>query len=126
MLSEGLVVKRESGPPRPTLIYDADCGFCRRWIGRIQKWDRGKAVSYLPLKDPDAPEVAGRPFRDLTRAVHLARPDGSVFAGAAAAKELFAYLPGGWGLRGLMRLPGIMPLSAKIYAWVARRYGPVR
>ena len=36
---------------RPALFYDADCGFCRRWIAR---WSRstGDRVRYLPYQRP--------------------------------------------------------------------------
>lgn len=125
MLSEGLVAQVRPGPVRPTLVFDGSCAFCRRWVGRIQRWDRRNAISYLRLQDAAAESVSGRRRKDLERAVHLVRRDGAVFAGAAAARELFAELPGGRVLSGAMRLPGAMAVAARAYAWVARRFGPV-
>ncbi len=113
-------------PPAPTLIYDAGCGFCRRWVARLKRWDRRNRVHILPLQDPGSPALARRPREELARAVHLVRPDGAVFAGAWAARELLGYLPGGWLPGALLRLPGAMAVAERVYRWVARTWGPVR
>lgn len=118
-----LTVERPS--PAPTLIYDASCGFCRRWVARLKRWDRHDRIRLLPLQDPAAPALAGRPREELERAAHLVRPDGAVFAGAWAAREVFAYLPGGWLPRAMLRLPGTMVVAQQLYDWVARTWGPV-
>lgn len=115
----------ERPPPAPTLIYDANCGFCRRWVARLKRWDRRGRLRLLPLQDPAAPALAQRPRGDLERAAHLVRPDGAVFAGAAAAREVFAYVPGGWLPRAVLAVPGVMQLAERVYAWVARTWGPV-
>lgn len=116
----------ERQAPAPTLIYDASCGFCRRWVSRLKRWDRDDRVRLLPLQDPGAPGLAHRPREELQQAAHLVRPDGAVFAGAAAARELCAYLPLGWIPRALFALPGALPLAEKVYRWIARTWGPVR
>lgn len=113
-------------PPAPTLIYDADCGFCRRWVARFKRWDRHDRVRLLPLQDPAAPALARRPREALQRAAHLVREDGAVFAGAWAAREALAYLPAGWLPRALLHLPGAMALADRAYRWMARTWGPVR
>ena len=107
------------------LIYDAGCAFCRRWVARLKRWDRRDRIRLLPLQDPDAPALAGRPRHELQRAAHLVRPDGAVFAGAQAGRELCAYLPGGWLPRACCAVPGVMPVAERVYAWIARRWGPV-
>jgi len=111
---------------RPILIYDDQCAFCRRWVRRLKRWDRADAIVLLPLADPEAPLVARRDTAALRRAAHLVRPDGTVFAGAAAARELFGFLPLGWILRAAMRIPGVLPVAEMVYAWIARTWGPVR
>lgn len=111
---------------RPVLIYDDSCGFCRRWVRRLKRWDRRDAVQLLPLQDPRAPELAGRSREALQRAAHLVRPDGRVFAGAAAARELCAFLPLGWFPALVLRVPGVLPIAERMYNWIARKWGPVR
>jgi predicted DCC family thiol-disulfide oxidoreductase YuxK len=114
----------EESPAAPILIYDASCEFCRRWVARLKRWDRRDRIRLLPLQDPGAPALARRPREELERAAHLVRPDGAVFAGAAAGREVFAYLPGGWLPRALLAAPGVMPLAQRVYAFVARTWGP--
>lgn len=125
MLTAGYVGEAGRTPPRPTLVYDASCGFCKRWVSRVQRWDGGRAIAYLPLQDPQATDVTGRPREALERAAHLVTPEGAVYAGAAAARELFGYLPGGGLPRAIMRLPGVTPVAERVYAWIARKWGPV-
>jgi predicted DCC family thiol-disulfide oxidoreductase YuxK len=108
----------------PVLIYDAQCPFCRRWVARLKRWDRNDRIRLLPLQDPAAPAVAGRRREVLQQAAHLVREDGEVFSGARAAREALAYLPTGWLLRALARLPGVMALADRGYRWVARTWGP--
>lgn len=113
------------GPRVPTLIYDGSCGFCRKWVTRAKKLDRRNVVRLLPLQDADAPTVSGQGRDRLEQAVHLVRPDGAVFAGAAAVREFFRYVPGGLLVRGGLAIPGVVTWAERLYAWIARTWGPV-
>ncbi len=126
MLRSGRVARTERRPERPTLIYDDACGFCRKWVRRFKRLDRRDAVALLPLQVPEAAAIAGRTRQALTLAVHLVRPDGAVFAGAAAVREAFRYVPGGSIVRAAFALPGVEPVAERVYAWIARKWGPVR
>jgi predicted DCC family thiol-disulfide oxidoreductase YuxK len=108
------------------LIYDAECRFCRRWVARLKRWDRRDRIFLLPLQDPAAPDLAGLPREALRQAAHLVREDGAVCTGAWAAREVLAYLPAGWLVRIVARVPGVMALADLAYRRVARRFGPVR
>ena len=125
VLTAGLVGEASPPPANPTLIYDGQCGFCRRWVARARRWDRHGVVRVLPLQDDEARAVSGRPVALLRRAVHFVRPDGAVFAGAAATREFFRYVPGGWLVRAFGAIPGVMPIAESTYRFVARRWGPV-
>ncbi len=107
---------------RPVLLFDGDCGFCRRWVRRLQRWDRRRAIDYVSAADRGA--VAGLPpLSDtaLDRAMQLVTRDGRVYAGARALPILLPFLPGGRLLAPLMRVPGVQPLADRVYAWVAAR-----
>lgn len=91
----------------------------------MKRRDRDDVVRLLPLEDATASTLTGQPVERLRRAVHFVRSDGSVFAGAAAAREVLVLLPGLSGIRVMAGVPGVMPLAEKVYAWVARRWGPV-
>jgi predicted DCC family thiol-disulfide oxidoreductase YuxK len=90
-------------PTRPTLIYDGDCSFCQKWVQRFKRWEVGDDVITMPMQEPAAVSIAGRPLDRLAQAMHLVLPDGRVFAGAAAARELTRFMPAlpGLTLRGL-------------------------
>ena len=53
-------------------------------------------------------------------AMQLVLPDGRILAGADAVPELLRRVRG-WGwLASVFGLPGMTPLSRRVYAWVAR------
>ena len=104
----------------PTIIYDAECAFCRRWAERFTKWSRD-GVRLLPLQDPQAAELTGKPEDVLVQAMHLVRADGAVFAGASAVREALAHVSWGWLARGALRIPGSMFVADRVYCWVAVR-----
>ena len=109
-------------PPAWTLFYDAQCPFCRGWIRALRRWDRAGRVSTVPLQDEDAwRAVPGLTRAGLEEAAHLVGPDGSVYAGAAAARPLLRLLPWGWALAAPLALPGAGRAAAGVYRWVARR-----
>ena len=70
------------GPQKPLLIFDGDCGFCRRWITRWQSMT-GDRVEYAPYQEMGEryPQIARA---DLEAAVQLVHPDGQIFSGAEA------------------------------------------
>jgi predicted DCC family thiol-disulfide oxidoreductase YuxK len=107
------MIRVAAPPPKPVMVFDADCNFCRRWIARWRK-ATGERIEYLPLQSPriaeQFPEV---PREKFERAVFLIEPDGSVFTGAAAVFRT----RGRWWL---YRLPGVGPVSEAAYRLVAR------
>ena len=70
------------GPLKPLMLYDGDCGFCRRWIGRWEKIT-GDAVDYSPYQER-AGSFPGIPAQNLKQSVHLIEADGRVTSGAQA------------------------------------------
>ncbi len=55
--------------PRPTLIYDGDCGICKRWVGY---WAglTGAQVIYRPYQDA-AKDYPGIPLDSFRRAIQF-------------------------------------------------------
>jgi predicted DCC family thiol-disulfide oxidoreductase YuxK len=107
---------------RPVLLFDEDCGFCRTWVRRLRRWDRGAAIDYLPASARES--RAGLPRIEdaaVSRAMHLILPDGRVLTGAGALPGLLPLLPGGRLLAPLLRIPGVQLLADQAYAWIAAR-----
>ena len=77
----------ESKYNKPVLLFDGDCGFCKRWI---KKWENitGDSVLYLPYQNnlQDFPQVKES---DCKTAVQYISPSGNVYsAGEAVLKTL--------------------------------------
>jgi len=109
------------GNAGPAVIYDGECGICQQSVDLLKRWDREQVLRYVPFQD----EAAVARFRialpALAAAMHLVLPDGRVFAGADAAPELLRLLPGKRWLAVCFRIPGVMPLARRVYAWIAAR-----
>ncbi len=106
-------------PSKPLLIYDGDCGFCRRWIAR---WERatGDRVDYAPYQEAASgfPKI---PRERFAEAVQLVEPDGQWSRGAEAVFRALAYAPGrGAGLWFYDHVPGFAGASEGCYRLVAR------
>lgn len=109
----------DTSPDRPALFWDADCGFCRRWI---ERWHQttGDAVDYLPLQQAPAEVVSaagGPPFQRIV----LRQPDGSLFTGARAAITALATrsAAAAWLLAAISKIPFLGPASEFAYRLVA-------
>ena len=109
---------RPSESDLPLLVYDGECGFCRRWIERWRNVTGGR-VADAPYQEVSArfPEIPGDRFR---AAVHLREPDGRWSRGAEAVFRSLSYGGHGLWLWLYRRLPGCAALSEAAYRWVAR------
>lgn len=107
------------GPAKPILLFDGDCGFCRRWIAR---WSAitGPRVEYAPYQE------VGERYPQITRhqfesAVQLVSPDGSIHAGAEAVFRTLAVVPGQrWLLWLYLWMPWFGRIARLIYRFIAR------
>jgi len=107
---------------RPVLLFDGNCGFCRRWVGRLRRWDRRGAIELVPGAERDRlPGMPAISDASLDRAMQLVTPDNRIHAGARALPVLLPYLPGGWLIAPLFRIPGIQSAADRLYAWISAR-----
>ncbi len=114
-------VGREAGTRTWTLVFDGDCGFCRRCVALLAKWDRVGRLVYVPFQDAAALERLPPLDRHaLEQAMHLVTPERMVYAGAAALPPILRIVPFGWTLAWTFRVPGVPWLAAKVYRQVAR------
>lgn len=97
-------------PDRPTLYWDGDCGFCRRWIQRWQE-TTGQKVAYDTLQNAPAQvqqSAGGEPFQRVV----LENPDGTLITGAQAV--LVSLATSVRGAAGLLRLYQFSPFFAAL------------
>ena len=103
---------------RPVLIYDGDCGFCRRWVERW-RGATGEAIEYATSAEA-APRFQAIPRERFAEAVVLVEPDGRVTFGAEAVFRALATAPGrAWPLWTYEHVPGVAAASSFVYAQVA-------
>ncbi|MBI4115759.1 MAG: DUF393 domain-containing protein, partial [Candidatus Omnitrophica bacterium] len=104
---------------KPTLIYDGDCNFCRRWINRWQSLT-GAQIDYAPFQfvADRFPQISQEDFRKSVQFVEL---DGQIYSGAEAVFRTLAYTKGRRWLIGCYRnLPGFRLITEWFYNLVAR------
>lgn len=105
-------------PQSWTVLYDADCGFCRWSLGIVLRADRRRLLRPVALQSPEATVL----LRDLgpeerMASWHLISPTGGRRSAGDAIPALAALLPG-----GRVAAPGLRRTSALNrhgYRWVA-------
>lgn len=104
---------------KPLLIFDGDCGLCRKWIERWQRLT-GDRVDYAPYQEVGSrfPQISTNQFE---QAVQLVEADGSVKSGAYAVFSVLANRSGlRWLCNAYEQVPGVRQLSEAGYRVVAR------
>ena len=103
---------------RPVVLYDDDCGFCKRLRSKFLAWDRRGLLRPIALQDPEADRLLGEMDDERKMASwHLVTPDGEVRSGGAAVAPLLRLLPGGAAPAWVVdRIPTLID---RAYRWVA-------
>ena len=107
---------------RATVIYDADCGFCKFSLALLLAWDRRTVLEVLALGSPEADRL----LADLTpeqrnSSWHLVDESGRRNSAGAALAPLLTLLPGGRGPAALVaRMPCV---TERGYRWVVDHRG---
>jgi predicted DCC family thiol-disulfide oxidoreductase YuxK len=87
-----------------TLLYDAECRFCRAATGLLLAWDRGRRLNPLALQDPAAGErLEGLSEEQRMGSWHLVGAGGERSSAGRAFAPLFDLLPAGAPLAALAR-----------------------
>lgn len=103
---------------RWTVLYDADCGFCKWLLAALLRWDRAARLRPVPLQGPEAEDLLAElePAERLA-SWHLVAPTGARLSGGAAIPPLLSLLPGGRApAAAFARFP---TLTDRSYRWVA-------
>jgi predicted DCC family thiol-disulfide oxidoreductase YuxK len=111
----------QDGKPRHWLIFDGDCGMCRRCAHWVMRHDKRHQFVSAPFQNTPSPPMTPQLKRACEDAVHVVTRDGRILrAGVAVMFILRAILPRPWGFlpRILSGAPWIWPIEAG-YKWVA-------
>src|SRR5256885_11152865 len=103
-----------SPPPKPLIIWDGECLFCRRWIERWREITRDE-VDYETSKNVGGkfPEISRQQFE---RSVILIEADGSVFTrGEAVFRSLRCRSSKRWLAWSYDHVPGFAQVSESFY-----------
>jgi predicted DCC family thiol-disulfide oxidoreductase YuxK len=103
------------------LLWDGDCGFCRRWVQRALRRDRAGLLLALPYQEALRWLPAAVRERSPHQA-HLRSPDGRYWGGGAAVIRLCGLL-GHPRLERVLCLPGLRHAVALGYLLVSRHRG---
>jgi len=103
------------------IVYDGQCGFCRRVLRAAMRIDLTRAMRPFDAHDRTLaarfPMLAGA---DVNDAMFAVTATGRVYRGYFAFKELVHHLPIAWPILPLFYVPGSSIVGPRLYAWVAR------
>ncbi len=105
-------------PPKPLLIWDGECGFCRLWIERWRQITAGK-VEYATYQEAAArfPEI---PLDQFQRSIVLIEANGKAcFAAKAAYHSLACRRSREWLAWSYDHVPGFAAVSETGYSFIA-------
>ena len=104
---------------KPFVLYDGECGFCRRWVGRWTPTLRRYGFEIAPLQTPWVAEKLGNP-PDLLEDIRILTPAGESIRGEFAYLHVAKRIWWLWPMGMLLSLPGLRHLAGAIYRQVAR------
>ena len=107
-------------PGAVVVVYDGECGFCRRSVDEIRRRDRDRRMVYLPRSTPGIEEkLPALAEGDFDTGIRVFDPDGTIHVGADGIRHIASQLPIWRRLAWAYDLPIIRPLARRAYAWVA-------
>ena len=113
-------------PPKPLIIWDGDCHFCRRWIERWREITRDEVDYEISQKVGDRfPEI---PREQFERSVIYIETDGAVYSGAEAVfRSLRCRSSKKWLAWSYYHFAGFAPVSESLYKIIScnRRFASV-
>ena len=112
------VLRVSNPPPKPLMIWDGECHFCRRWIERWREMTRDE-VDYETSQNV-ADKFPDIPRERFERSVIVIEPDGTVFFGAeAVVRSIRSRASTRWLAWSYDRVPGFAPLLEGFYGIIA-------
>jgi len=105
-------------PNQHWILWDRDCGFCRRTTKWIKRHDKRDLFYTIPNQEAPSPPMTPELLAACEHAVHVVKADGEILKAGRAVLFIFANIGFGWMARPLM-LPPFVWLIEVIYRIVA-------
>jgi predicted DCC family thiol-disulfide oxidoreductase YuxK len=104
------------------LVYDADCGPCRRFKHFVDFLDMDNQIDFVPLEQAENLGLLNRIPQDLRyKSFHLISPTGYIQSGSEALLSLIDLFPLGHNISKLILLaPGGKRIIMSIYSTFSR------
>jgi predicted DCC family thiol-disulfide oxidoreductase YuxK len=100
------------------VLWDGDCGFCRRAIAWLQRNDRQHRFQFMKYQEAPSPPMTPALYRACSQAVHVIDDQGAIRRGGRAT--LFILEQEGWGpVARFLSLPPLIWLVEMLYRLVA-------
>ena len=110
----------QASPHKPTIVFDGDCSFCRRWVARIARRDVSGTFELVARQTEGLtqrfPKLAAG---DFNTGLRLITPDDTIHIGADAAYQIVLRLRYWRRIAWWYHVPGIHWLTRTVYAWIA-------
>jgi predicted DCC family thiol-disulfide oxidoreductase YuxK len=108
-----------NSPPKPLMVWDGECLFCKMWIERWREITAGK-VDYATYQQA-ASQFSEIPLDQFKRAMAFIEPDGKIFFAAEAVYRSLQYRSSRkWLAWSYDHVPGFAAISESAYKFIAR------
>lgn len=107
-------------PSRGWVLYDADCGFCARWVSFWARTLERRGFVPAPLQEPWIAEKLGMPLDALLADIRLLTATGELISGADVYLYVTRRIWWAWPFYAVFSLPGFNRLIHAGYRWFAR------
>ena len=107
-------------PPRGWILYDAQCGFCQRWIHRWQNTVERHGFAAKPLQSAATEGLLQLPLENVLDDIRVLTPQGKLIDGADAYLHIARNIWWTWPFYAIFRLPGFHWLLNHTYRWINR------
>jgi predicted DCC family thiol-disulfide oxidoreductase YuxK len=106
---------------KTVIFYDGLCALCNQSVRILKRLDWLHRFEYIDLQ---AWESVHARYPQLDReavlgAMHVIRPDGRLYAGYAALRQISRELPLLFWIFPLLYLPGVTWAGPRLYRWIA-------
>jgi predicted DCC family thiol-disulfide oxidoreductase YuxK len=104
---------------RHLVLWDGECGLCRRGIAFFERRDEGRRMRFVAYQDAPSPPMTEELAEACRRSVHVVCDDGTVLHAGRASLFILAQI-GWWRTARVLATPPLVWLVELSYAVVSR------